>query len=300
MIRKKEGFEGQQSIVLPRVAISNCMAHELVKQLYVTDIGYYPKARFHYRQRTHGVSQYILIYCIEGKGWLQLGGEKWAVRPNEFLLIPAREPHVYGADQEHPWTIYWMHFTGLLSNHFAGLLTQGHRRHVQALPYREDRIRLFDLMYQHLERGYGTDNMTFVNLCLWQWLNSFAFGDKLEPVGNAPKDAVDESISYMKNNIHRTLRLADIAACVHLSASHYSNLFRKRTGFAPIEYFNLLKIQVACQYLQFTNLRIQEIAGKIGIEDPYYFSRLFSHIMGMSPNAYRKRKMMKEGGSVGS
>jgi AraC-like DNA-binding protein len=148
-------------------------------------------------------------------------------------------------------------------------------------------------MYQHLERGYGADSMIFVNLCLWQWLNSFAFSDKLELTGNTDGDVADESISYMKKNIHRPLRLADIANFVHLSASHYSNLFRKKTGFAPIEYFNLLKIQVACQYLQFTNLRMQEIAGRIGIEDPYYFSRLFSHIMGMAPNAYRKRKMHK-------
>lgn len=289
-IRKKEGFEGQQSIVLPKVAISNCMAHELVKQLFITDIGYYPKARFHYRQRTHGVSQNILIYCIEGKGWVQLHKEKREVRPNEFLLIPADEPHVYGADDAQPWTIYWAHFSGRLSAQFAGLLTKNGRKFVQEVPYRDDRIQLFRTIYHNLEMGYSTDNMTFVNLCLWQWLNSFAFGEKLELAGEAGHDVADESIAYMKKNIHCTLRLADIAAAVNLSASHYSSLFRKKTGFAPIEYFNLLKIQVACQYLQFTPLRINEIATQVGIEDAYYFSRLFSHTMGVSPNEYRKRK----------
>jgi AraC-like DNA-binding protein/mannose-6-phosphate isomerase-like protein (cupin superfamily) len=289
-IRKKEGFEGQQSIVLPKVAISNCMAHALVKQLFITDIGYYPKARFHYRQRVHGVSQHILIYCIEGKGWLQLHKEKKEVRPNEFLIIPADEPHVYGADESQPWTIYWAHFTGQLSTQFAGLLTRGFKKYVQEVPYRDDRIQLFRTIYHNLEMGYSTDNMAFVNLCLWQWLNSFAFSEKLELAGQAGHDVADESIAYMKQHIHRTLRLSDIAAAVNLSASHYSSLFRKKTGFAPIEYFNLLKIQVACQYLQFTALRINEIATQVGIEDAYYFSRLFSHTMGVSPNEYRKRK----------
>ncbi|HVS95503.1 MAG TPA: helix-turn-helix transcriptional regulator, partial [Puia sp.] len=58
----------------------------------------------------------------------------------------------------------------------------------------------------------------------------------------------------------------------------------------PIEYFNHLKIQKACQYLLHTELRIKEIACKLGFEDPFYFSRMFHKLMGMSPNQYRVRK----------
>jgi YesN/AraC family two-component response regulator len=57
-----------------------------------------------------------------------------------------------------------------------------------------------------------------------------------------------------------------------------------------MEYFNQLKIQKACQYLLYTELRIQEIADKLGIADPFYFSRMFSKLMGMSPQQYRGRK----------
>src|SRR5690606_40995788 len=60
-------------------------------------------------------------------------------------------------------------------------------------------------------------------------------------------------------------------------------------GYSPIEYFNHLKIQHACQLLQFSDRRIFEIALAIGIEDPYYFSRLFSTQMGISPKQYRKQ-----------
>ena len=53
----------------------------------------------------------------------------------------------------------------------------------------------------------------------------------------------------------------------------------------------ILKVQKACQYLLFTDLRIKEIANKLGIEDQYYFSRMFTKIMGMSPVAYRIKRI---------
>jgi AraC-like DNA-binding protein len=54
-------------------------------------------------------------------------------------------------------------------------------------------------------------------------------------------------------------------------------------------YFNHLKMQRACQLLQFTGLRIKEIAAEFGFEDPYYFSRLFTKTMGVSPTDYRNK-----------
>ena len=72
--------------------------------------------------------------------------------------------------------------------------------------------------------------------------------------------------------------------------NHFSVLFSKRTGYAPLTYFNQLKIQQACQLLDFTDMKVNQICYKIGIEDTYYFSRLFSKVMGMSPREYKKQK----------
>ncbi|MBV4004894.1 helix-turn-helix transcriptional regulator, partial [Bacteroides thetaiotaomicron] len=61
-------------------------------------------------------------------------------------------------------------------------------------------------------------------------------------------------------------------------------------AFSCCVYFNLLKMQQACLLLDTTDMKINQICYKIGIEDTYYFSRLFSKIMGMSPREYRKSK----------
>jgi len=87
------------------------------------------------------------------------------------------------------------------------------------------------------------------------------------------------------------LTLKEIAEGVNLSGSHFSFIFRKKTGFSPIEYFNHLKVQKASQFLLFTDLRIKEIADKLGIKDPYYFTRMFTKLMGVSPATYRTKRV---------
>ncbi|MEZ0484381.1 helix-turn-helix transcriptional regulator [Fibrella aquatica] len=83
---------------------------------------------------------------------------------------------------------------------------------------------------------------------------------------------------------------SNLAQAAHLSTSFFCRKFKQDTGYAPIEYFNHLRIQKACQLLHFSNLRINEVASQIGIDDPFYFSRLFKKQMGISPNEYRKEE----------
>ena len=52
-------------------------------------------------------------------------------------------------------------------------------------------------------------------------------------------------------------------------------------------------MQKASQFLHFTALRNKEIAVKVGVDDAYYFSRLFTKTMGISPKAYRQSRNTK-------
>ena len=292
VLRKKEGFAGQLSVVLSRKILSDlCNNNPLVEKLYITDIGYYPKAQYHYRQRVHGIDQHILIYCVEGNGSAQIMKKKYQLHPGSFIIIPAGEQHSYAASEEHSWTIYWVHFKGSLSCELVNTLLRKIDDHQGSVEFQPRRIELFEDMYICLERGYGTDNICYANVCLFHYISSFIYSDKFHLSGSKqPDDAVELSINYMQENISQPLTLEDIAKSVNFSASHYSALFRKKTGFAPIEYFNHLKIQKACQYLLYTELRIKEIADKLGIEDPYYFSRMFAKLMGQSPLQYRNKR----------
>ena len=70
--RKRDGFVGEKQIYLPHKLLKErILSNPLLNNLYITLIGYFPKATFHYRERRWGCEDNILIYCVGGKGWYQ-------------------------------------------------------------------------------------------------------------------------------------------------------------------------------------------------------------------------------------
>ena len=116
-MKKKDGFDGQQAVVIPRKILQEqCAQNDLMAALYITDMGYYPKARFHHRVRPDGVDQHILIYCVDGKGSARFNRQTYSVSAGDFFIIPRKTAHSYSADEADPWTIYWVHFDGSASD----------------------------------------------------------------------------------------------------------------------------------------------------------------------------------------
>ena len=67
-------------------------------------------------------------------------------------------------------------------------------------------------------------------------------------------------------------------------------MFKRQTGHSPLAYFNLLKVQTACRLLTSTDMKVNQICHKVGIDDCYYFTRMFTKAMGLSPRKYREEK----------
>ncbi|MFS2186185.1 AraC family transcriptional regulator [Mucilaginibacter sp. Mucisp84] len=292
VIRRRDGFEGQKLIVLPKKIITNFLSKDLVtKQIYITDIGYYPKAMHHYAERPHGINQHIIIYCTEGYGWLEINKKKVEVSPSQFIAIPANTPHRYGANMDKPWTIYWIHFKGEIASFILELILKNSENYKPYLSFNENRIKLFENICFNLEKGYSSDALRYVNMIFSHFLSSLIYEDKFNYSDDKPddNDMVEKTIRYMQENIHTMLRLDALSHIAGLSKSHYSAIFRAKTGYSPIEYFNQLKVQKACQFISFTTMSIKSIALDLGIEDQYYFTRMFTKLMGISPNQYRKK-----------
>ncbi len=293
IIRKKDGFNGQKAIVLPRPIIKTCEQNPLTKNLHITDIGFYPRAEFHYRGRENGSRQNILIYCINGFGWAEINDKKTKIKQGEYIIIPQNIKHKYGADEQHPWSIYWVHFKGEDTTHLTDALKGAKDNYLKAVSYSDKRIELFDSIYNTLETGYSTDNLVYVNLLMWNFLATFCY-PHLHTIPDKHTDSpIDITIEYMQQNIHKQLTLNDLSSLAHISTSHFSALFKKKTGYPPLEYFIHLKIQKACQYLEFTDMHVKELSYTLGFNDPFYFSRLFSKYMAMPPLEFRKKKRFK-------
>lgn len=75
------------------------------------------------------------------------------------------------------------------------------------------------------------------------------------------------------------------------SPNYFRKLFKDECGCSPLQFYHRLKIQLAKQQLvQYKDVfTVEEIARNCGFEDPYYFSRVFKKIAGVSPMQYYKR-----------
>ena len=63
-IGKAEGFRDETYLIVPTESFAEYMEHPLVRGAYLTDVGFFPKAKEHYREREEGADQYILILSL--------------------------------------------------------------------------------------------------------------------------------------------------------------------------------------------------------------------------------------------
>lgn len=288
MQHKKEGFKGQQMLVLPKSVKEKIKQNALINDLYITDIGFYPQAEFHFRERKKGISANIIMVCADGSGWFETQGKAQKVDKNTACVIPAGFPHKYGSDTENPWTIYWMHIEGKKANLLIGK-NPGTIKLGMELPSASlNRIRLFDEIYNNMEMTYNQKSVEYANLLVWNFLASVLYHDQYNRKSQLKaKNLVDLTVELMHQNLHTNLDLQDFSKSAGLSVSHFSSIFKQYTSASPMKFYSLLKIQKCCQLMENPHKRINEIALESGFEDPFYFSRLFKKIMGISPAKFK-------------
>lgn len=292
-MKQKDGFSGERSIVLPKAIIELEKNDPLVSSLYITDIGYYPKAENHFCERKQPIEENVLIYCMEGTGKYSVEGKEYLAKANQFFILPAGKPHSYACDKESPWTIYWIHFTGK----HADIYAQGALSPQDVKPSIHSRINhrntIFEEIFHTLAQGYGLDSLRYVSSLLHYYLASMCYLKQYRDTERKETDLMlsEAAIHFMNENIEKKITLEDIAKYLGYSVSHFSMMFKKQTGMSPSNYINNIKIKEACYLLKNTNMKINQICHKVGIEDCYYFSRLFSKTMGMSPKEYRVEEL---------
>lgn len=290
-MKRKDGFKGERSIVLPQAVIRLIEDDPVASSIFITDIGYYPKARYHYRKREPPIREYVFIYCVDGKGWYVVGGRRYAVKQGQYFILPAEVVHEYGADEDDPWSIYWIHFRGTLARFYAGgCLTPadikpGINSRINA------RISLFEEIFNTLNTSYAIENIRYAMATFQHYLASLRYIQQYRGAAVTPdsSDLVGMAIHFLEENVERRLTINEICGFVGLSPSRLSTIFKERTGYSPLNYFLLLKMKRACAFLDDTEMKITQISAKLGFDDQFYFSRLFSRMMGMSPRTYRHR-----------
>ena len=108
------------------------------------------------------------------------------------------------------------------------------------------------------------------------------------PAFNHKYNVVEEVKKYVNNHYSDELTLEDLANGVNLNPQYLSRIFKKETGYSPIQYVVRRRIGEAQTLLIKSKLSITEIASRVGYGNPNYFNVLFTKKVGLSPSEYRK------------
>lgn len=292
-IQLREGFEGQDMFVIPRPILSQAATHPLVRSAYPTDIGWFPNAAHHFRERINGAGQDHLMMCVAGHGYAVVGGREAHLRAGELLIIPRGVPHRYWASDDAPWSTYWVHFLGDDADYYVGRIPKPGQPVAIDPAARKEAVRLFRYCLDALYEGYGTPNLIYAAQSVQHILSLLLYRNQALPMEQRRKSrrsSLDSIVSYMEDNLQEQLRLEDFAAEAGMSVSHFSELFRVQTGQSPMAYFIHIRMRYACRLLDLSQQPVKSVAAECGYRDPYYFSRVFKKVMGISPDKYRAIK----------
>jgi AraC-like DNA-binding protein len=289
--QKGEGFKHQRIVVLPRSIVKATRQHPLLRGLVPTDIGYFPAAKGHLRERSAGVDQAIFIYCSKGSGWCEMRGQRHEIAAGSLVVVPANEPHAYGADARSPWTIWWFHAIGEeLAPMLAELRVTPEN---PVVPLIDDPrwLALFEEALETMEHGYTTAHLLHASRSLGHLLSATIWRRR-QPGADAPdvRQKVMQCVEFMKQHLDQPLRLSQLAAMANMSPSHFKAVFKQHVGYACIDYLIRLRIHHACQLLDTTELSAKTIANQVGYADPLWFSKAFRAVTGMPPSEYREKR----------
>ena len=80
----------------------------------------------------------------------------------------------------------------------------------------------------------------------------------------------------------------DFAARMALGRTIFYRKVKGVTGYPPKEYLRIIRMKKAAELLLDADINVSEVAYKVGISDPFYFSRCFKAQFGVSPSVYQK------------
>ncbi|MBR4058640.1 MAG: response regulator [Lachnospiraceae bacterium] len=104
---------------------------------------------------------------------------------------------------------------------------------------------------------------------------------------------VNRAISYIQAHYTEDISREDVADAVFLSAAHFSRIFKQKTGTSFINYLTSLRMQKTAELLS-TNIKINEIANKVGYQSRNRLAINFRQYTGYTPTEYRKQILKME------
>lgn len=249
--------------------------------------GHFQKDNDHFLS-TRTIDEYVVLYCEDGSGWVELDGIRSTVTKGDIIFLPPNKPHGYGNNEGGSWSLIWFHFTGIYGEYFYTQTNTAGTNGIIAASQSTAR-ESFEAAISLIEFTKSPSDVLNAEAILISAFCRLCENTRQTLPKNSPQAAyAQKAISILEKNVGDFISLEALAAQVGISKFYLIRLFKEQTGFTPKEYANTLNLKKACKLLKETNLSILEISQTLGFCNQYHFSKNFKLFSGYSPTKFRK------------
>ena len=100
---------------------------------------------------------------------------------------------------------------------------------------------------------------------------------------------VEDIINYVDKNIEKKISLKMLSKTVNMNESYLSRIFKSETGKNITYFINERKMNKALELLSNKSIMIKEASLMVGIDDQFYFNKLFKKFYGINPSEFKKK-----------
>lgn len=232
---------------------------------------------------------YVIQYCTRGCGTVIVNDNPFRVNSGECFICFPGAVLVEKADEKDPWGLSWIILKGIRMNYYLKMLDITEKSPVissckdnHILEYMNQIIDSFNqkdqgTVFRHLSNLYAIFSEIFI-------LKKKSY----IPLAQTQNEYVSQAIQYIDNNYYNKIKISDIAEHLGINRSYFFSIFKKYMHLSPQDYLIQFRVKKACEFLSNPYATISNVAYSVGY-DPLILSRIFKHIIGISPTEYKQR-----------
>lgn len=233
---------------------------------------------------------YKLVFVICGKGYFVQGEHKpvYLSQGDMFVIFP-KERHHYYADPEDPWELMWVAFNGSLCQTLLSDIGLTRQNYILTNALTHSIQRSLQTLINSLGDTDDTNRLCATGqfYMLLAYIKQIMENNQKRTEHLSQDPCVWKVIRFIEQNYHMDIDVDMLCKYVNYSRSYLSRIFKNEMHMTIPEYTNTIRIQNAKILLQESNMPMREIAASVGINDSFYFSKLFKKLTGQSPRDYR-------------
>lgn len=161
-----------------------------------------------------------------------------------------------------------------------------------AIPWQGEILRRIKEAYEAFEERLLGYELRLAALVMEMWLLLL---EHREEGGTPPRSArrenaiAQEILTYLSQNLHRSITLQEVANAVSFSPSECCRIFKRVTGETIFSGLKACRLNRSLELLRTTDLPVSQIACETGFCSASYFIEAFKARHGITPLQYRRR-----------